>query len=206
MAEPVQNVHGGKFFAKVKAGAVGAGVAAIAIMIMMFVPLVPQTYEEEYQTMQTRTVSYQEAVDEEKLLFLAEDYTIPPDGSYRADAQIGMGQKVVFTVSASDNVNIYITTRSGIPIYSRAEVSSATYEFNAPIDDRYTFVVENTGGFFGLGAKSIGLFKASATVSWQEQETKYRDVTEPVTEKRMVTKNVTVIEMITGMVRVPSFG
>ena len=82
MAEPAQKIHGSKLLAKVKAGAVGAGVAAIAIMIMMFVPLVPQTYEEEYQTMQTRTVPYQETVETQpQLLFLAEDYTIPPDGS-----------------------------------------------------------------------------------------------------------------------------
>lgn len=206
MAEPVQNVHNNRWLSKIKAGATGAGVAAVAIVIVMFVPLIPLTVEEEVQTMQTRTISEQVMVPQTNKLFSQEDYTIQPNASYKVTVPVAANSEVEFEVRASDTVDTSVRT-IGIPIYGRDDVSNTRYKFTAPIDGDYTFEVFNDhNGVLGIGSKTVGLYSAAATETWQETVTKERVVTEPVTEKRMVTKNVTVPELIMSSIRLPTIG
>lgn len=180
-------------------GAVGGGVAAVAVIVLMFVPLIPISYQETYQTTQTKATSYQEMETKRNTLFSVDDFKIVADKQYTASAYVKAGHRVEFIAQADDTVNAGIYSRSGQVIATRENSANIRLGFTPSIDDTYTFVVHNPHSqLFGLITEDVTLNDASATESWDELVTKSRQTTEPVTESRTVTKNVTLLELITS--------
>lgn len=69
---------------------------------------------------------------------------------------------------------------------------SGKFGFRTQASDTYYFVISNPhSGFFGIGAKNVGIFKADGTATWQETVTKYRTETSTVTKFRTENKEVT---------------
>jgi hypothetical protein len=224
-------------------GAVGGGIAAVAVLVTLFVPLIPVSYQQEYKEMETRQESYVdierrseqytdierrqqpyqtiETRNEELLSF--SDTTIEGGESVVQSVYIPRDRSIELRMSASDTLRTYVTSRSDYQAndnqYSSpiAEQSNVRYGFTAPISDTYYIAFYNQhDGFFGLGAKNVGLYSATLTATWDESVTKYRtenvpvtkyrdvdvpvtkykDVQVEVTKYREATKNITVIEMV----------
>ena len=218
---------------------IGIGVAvAIAIIVTPFIPISGteqyvemQTKKQLVQEMRTQSQPYQELETKNEALISGQDVTIEPNTYYSWHAFIPTGRNVEFSVRASDTVNTYVLTSSEFTnfqsagnyntVAQRLDTDNARYGFNTAIADTYYFVVSNPhNGIFGIGSKTVGLYSATATSTWQEMVTKYRDVQvpvtvtkyrdvqvpvmvekevqEPVTVSRQITKNLSIIQILMG--------
>ncbi|MFY3739821.1 MAG: hypothetical protein HMLIMOIP_000240 [Candidatus Nitrosomirales archaeon] len=226
---------------------IGVGVAVtIAIILAPFIPVSSTEQYVEMQTkkqlvqemhtkkqlvqeMQTQSQPYQDLETKNEALISGQDITIEPNTYYSWHAFIPTGRTVEFSVRASDTVNTYVLTSSEFTnfqsasnyntVAQRLDTENARYGFNTAIADTYYFVVSNPhNGIFGIGSKTVGLYSATATATWQEMVTKYRnvqvpvmvekevrepvmvekEVREPVTLSRQITKNLSVIQILMG--------
>ncbi|MGH9879006.1 MAG: hypothetical protein ACRD5H_15355 [Nitrososphaerales archaeon] len=214
-----------KLNSKAIGGAVGGGIAFVVVVVMMFAPIVPVSYQEAYTEIQTRQESYvvvekrQEPYTTietrtENLLTIT-DTTIPGGEWAGQSVYIPRDRSIELRVSASDTLRTYVMSQSDYEAnnnqYSNpiSEQSSVRYGFTAPISDTYYFTFYNHhDGFFGLGAKNVGLYSSTVTATWDESVTKYRtvdvpvtkyrDVQETVTKYRDATKNITPLDLLMG--------
>jgi hypothetical protein len=189
-------------------------VALFAILGVLFVPIIPYSYQVQvpYQTTEDVQVPYQETAPQSSILFTLASYTLQPNYYLHPSAQISSGKDVSVSWSADDTVNIKAfnsdqynlyaaNTGNPQPIVSRDNVASGTLGFHVSATDTYYFVIFNPhNGFFGLGSHNVGIFSAGGTATWQETVTKYRTETHTVTKWRTDTKNVNInlFNMFTG--------
>jgi hypothetical protein len=220
-----EHEHKAKKNSKAIGGAVGGGVAVVVAIIVMFAPIIPVSYQQEYKEMQTRQESYVVAETRQEPyttietrsddLLTITDTTIQGGNWVAKSVYIPRDRSVELRMSASDTLRTYVMSQSDYEAngnqYSNpiSEQSSVRYGFTAPISDSYFFAFYNMhDGFFGIGAKNVGLYSASVTATWDESVTKYRtvdvpvtkyrDVQEEVTKYRDATKNVTPIDFVMG--------
>lgn len=161
-----------------------------------------ETKREAYVDTEYQQQSYQEIETQNANLISGSDYTLEGGHYVYWSAFIQSGHRVEYSVEASDSVNTYVLTSSEFQQYvndnnfntvaERRDTESTRYGFTASIDDTYYFVVYNPhDGFFGIGDKKVGVYSATATATWEESVTKYKDVAVPVTKYRTVTVPVT---------------
>ncbi|MBM5805477.1 MAG: hypothetical protein FJZ49_05380 [Candidatus Verstraetearchaeota archaeon] len=166
-------------------GTAGSVVVAAIILILFFAPMLPFSVSSTVQVPATQT-------NTQNLMYIS-GVTIDPGYSVYRSAYIDAGRGVEYSVKASYNVDTYIFTSgefskyinqsSFVSVAERKEVSETRYGFLALINDTYYFVVYNPNtGFFGLGAKSVGLYSATskvteqATVMWNQTVTEQKYV------------------------------
>jgi hypothetical protein len=224
MTDPAPTVKPKKNKAAI-GGGIGGGIAAVFGIIILFVPIIPVSYQEAYTEMQTRQESYVVAetrqepyttieTQTEELLTII-DTTIQGGNWVAKSVYIPRDRSVELRMSASDTLRTYVTSQSAYEANNNqytnpvSEQSSVRYGFTAPISDTYYIAFYNMhDGFFGIGAKNVGLYSGTVTATWDESVThyrtldvpvtKYRDVQEEVTKYRDATKNITPLDMIMG--------
>ena len=201
-------------------------------------PVIPITYaaREPYQRTEKYTenvpvevevpVQYQEIANRQNNLFDVASFTLEPNRHLYRTAQLPSGRDVQFSFSTSESVNVYVFSsgqyanyqqgRTNTPIVLRKDVTRDTVGLRTSASDTYYFVIENpSGGFFGLGAKNVGIYSANAISMWQEIVTNTRMEKKvelkPVEKERTVEdirtvqkqKNVNLFEYLAGLQNSP---
>lgn len=169
---------------------------------------VVETRQEAYTDVEYRTETYTDVEDgtelytqiesQSQVAGSIEDTTLEGGESRLFSVYVEAGRSVELVVSASDTLDTYVISKSayeangndyGNPV---SQEENVRYGFVAPISDSYYFAFRNHhDGFFGIGSKSIGLYSAIATMTWEEEVTHYRDVQVPVTKEKTVEVPVT---------------
>lgn len=179
------------------------------------IPAVPVTYEESYQvdvpydeqeeyTVQVPytvqepyyvQVPFTTMEDRQQTLGSRSDYTLEGGHYFYWYPNLDVGRDVVFRVSSSDTLNLYIFTASqyqnfqdtGSKTPNEKQLIDTTYGnlgYHVSSPGVYYFCVLNPhDGFLGIGKKDVGVYSASVEAFWQEEvtdyrtETRYREVT-----------------------------
>lgn len=189
-------------------------VVVVAVLLVLLIPAIPVSYSVQvpyeateerqvpYQTTETVQVPFQEAVTKSADLLSLRDYTLPPNNYVSNSAQLPVDRDVQVSWSADDTVSVFVFNsdqfneyrngRTATPIVEKTNVATGTLGFRTAASDTYYFVLYNPhNGFFGIFAKNVGIFSASAVATWQEEVTMYRTETHTVTNFRTETATVT---------------
>jgi len=195
---------------------VAIAIIVIAIVVVLFLPIIPITYEATEPQQRTETYTekepYQVTKTDSKVL-IDEKPTVSAGKAIYYDVHIDVSGKERNIVSgevvetAGYDINFYVLDQKGFnawkegrsaPAYVSANrIKSYSYSFVPDHSDYYFFVLDNTYSWFTNKVPQI-----TASWSYQITTTEYRDVqkTRTVTEYVKVTKTkyVSLFQLLTG--------